>query len=725
MRAFILFFLVFIFSEISWGQISQGGFPAEVVQLKSAITPVVEMPAIDNISLIKSSRAELLESNELKPLKFAHAFEVNLSPANSGEWSRLTNGDYCWKLKIHSEGAKSINLIFDQFELPKNTKLFIFNEKENHVLGAFTSLNNKTTGKFAVAPVKGDEITIQYEVPEQYLNKVNFIIKKVNHDFIGILEKSDRRPLGITAGACNVDVNCDLGSQWHEVKNAVCRMIVDGVEICSGSLINNTAQDQKPYIISAAHCYDKWEYAETTVYAFNYESPFCAPLDGDPSNTISGALMKAQFDSMDFALAEMSIIPPPEYRPYFAGWDRSSTLPDSSVSIHHPQGDIKKIALDADPPTVSNFNSAYIKSGFLKIARWDQGVTEVGSSGGPLYNMDKNLIGTLTGGLATCNNPVQDYFERFAISWDYKSDSSKQLKHWLDPIKSNVETLNGKQFYAEQEYCDAFTNLNDDDVGNLIVLTSSDEFAGYWGGTNNVGITEFVEKFVIAGQAQLAGISLGVGMVDLASTTSNSEIEIKVYNGNKLPESLIYSRNVLLRDLEEDAMNFIGFSERVAPDDTFFLGFELSNVQAADSFVLYQSLRPANTDNFFYFKQNNTWHDFEEDNLGYNSMANVVELVACNVDHLTNDTPLVEQPTEIFVFPNPSTDVFTLEMIAPLELENIAVLNSIGQTIEIKTSQINTYHVSIDLSGNAPGVYFIRLRTPDGYVSKKISFVPW
>lgn len=725
MRAFILIVLVFVFTEISWGQISQGGYPAELVQLKRANAPVVEMPVVDNIRLLKSSQTELLESNKLKPLKFAHAFDVNLSAANSGDWNRLTNGDYCWKLKIHSQGAKSINLIFDHFALPPNAKLFIYNEKENHVLGAFTSANNKSTKKFAVAPVKGDEITIQYEVPEQYLNRVDFVIKKVNHDFIGILEKNERRPLGIAAGSCNVDINCDLGADWNEVKNAVCRMIVDGVEICTGSLINNTAEDQKPFIISAAHCYDKWEYAETTVYAFNYESPFCAPLDGDPSNTISGALMRAQFDSMDFALAEMSLIPPPEYRPYFAGWDHSSNLPDSTVSIHHPQGDIKKIALDADPPTVSDFSTAYKKEGFLKIARWDQGVTEVGSSGGPLYNMDKNLIGTLTGGIASCGNPVRDYFERFHISWDYKSDSSQQLKYWLDPIKSNVQFISGKQFYSEQEYCDAFTNLNSEDNNNIVSLINSDEFAGYWGGTNSVGINEFVEKFVIEGQPELAGISLGVAKLVLENSMVNSEIEIKVYNGNKLPESLIYSRNVLLKDLVDDAMNFIGFAEPVKPNDTFFVGFELSNVQAQDSFVLFQSLRPANTDNFFYYKQNNVWRDFEETQSGYNSMVNVVELVACNVDHPINDTPVVEQPTEIYVFPNPSNDVFTIETVDPLEEENISVVNLIGQNVEVKTTKLNTYSVSVDLSGNAPGVYFIRYKTLESQGSKKISFVPW
>lgn len=721
----LLFFIVVLFSVNSWGQISQGGIPLEMLSLKSASIPIVEMPIISNHLLIETAKIELYEANKLKPLKFAHTFKVNLSPENSGEWHKLSNGNYCWVLKIHSHNAKSINLIFDNFKLPENAKLFVFSEKENHTLGAFTSLNNKTSGKFAVAPVKGDEVTIQYEIPSKYLNEKHFAIKSVNHDFIGILDRNERRPLGIVAGACNIDINCDLGDDWNEVKNAVCRMIVDGTEICTGALINNTAEDQKPYVISAAHCYDEWEYAETTVYVFNYESPFCAPLDGDPINSVSGALMKAQFDSMDFALVELSLVPPPEFRPYYSGWERSVELPDSTVSIHHPQGDIKKIALDADQPVISDFNGDYAKNGFLKILRWEKGVTEAGSSGGPLFNMDQNLIGTLTGGIAVCGNPVRDYFERFSMSWDFKSDTTKQLKYWLDPLNTNDQTLNGNQFYAIEEACETFTNLNDNDTYKTVSLIESDEFSGYWGGTNSVGITEFVEQFSIYGNPQLSGISFGIGIIDLGNSNSTSEITIKVYNGDKLPETLIYSENILIKDLVEDAMNFIGFSEIVEPNDTFFVGFELSNMQSLDSFVVYQSLRPANTDNFLCFKQNNLWYNFEEENMGYNSMANVFELIACNIDDTVSDTPIVENPLEIYVFPNPADGVFNLKSGSKIIAENITVHNLIGQLVKIQTTNVNDFQIKINLTGNVPGVYFIRVHTTEGFVSRKVSFVPW
>ncbi len=726
MRAFLLFIILCLFiTENSWSQVSMGGHPYPVAHLKSSETQVVEMPAFDNGSAFHSVQEEIPNELKLKPFRFAHAFEVNFTTQNSGTWYKTDAGINVWQLKICSKGAKSINLIFDQFYLPTGARLFIFNEKENAVLGAFTSANNKVSGKFAVSPVAGDEITVQYEIPSKYLNEKNFAITRVNHDYVGIMDANDRRPLGKAAGACNIDVNCDLGNDWQEVKNSVCRMIVNGVEVCSGALVNNTAEDQKPYIISAAHCYDKWEYAETSVYVFNYESPFCAPLDGDPANSVSGAVMKAQFDSLDFALAELSLVPPPGFRPYFAGWERSAALPDSGVSIHHPWGDIKKIAIDEDAPVIASFNGKYITNGFLKVLRWEDGVTEVGSSGGPLFNTDKNLIGTLTGGLAVCGNPIEDYFERFALSWDYRSDSTKQLKHWLDPLNTGTQTLAGKQFYEGEEHCAAYTNLNDNDEYATISLIKSETFEGYWGGTNNDGITEFVEQFSIDGNEQLSGVSLGIAKIDDAVSGAKSAITIKVYNGAEMPGSVIYSKKIEIGDLVDDAMNFIGFDEIVQPSDTFYVGFELSDMQPLDTFVVYQSLRGVNTDNYFYFKQNDNWHSFEAVKSGYNSMVNVFELVACNIDDIESDTPVVDNPLDIFVFPNPAESIITVKAGKNILIENIGVVNLIGQSIPFKITQINERQIKIDLAGNVPGIYFLRFNNGDGLVSKKISFVPW
>lgn len=707
-------------------QISQGGRPLEFLMLKSAQIPVAEMPAVDNTRLKKQAIVDFESTPQLKPFQFATPFKVSFTTQNSGEWTTANDGTHIWRLKIRSKGAKSLNLIFDRFDLPAGVRLFLFNDKLNHYLGAFTSFNNKPSGKFAVSPVAGDELIVQYEIPAAFTPGDDFEISYVNHDFVGILKYDDRRPLDKVAGACNIDVNCGIGSHWKDVKDAVCRLIVHGKEICSGTLINNTAENEKPYIISAAHCYDEWNYAETTVYAFNYESPYCAPLDGDPSNSVSGAVLKAKYDSLDFALAEMSLIPPPNFRPYYAGWDRSGNLPDSTVTIHHPQGDIKKISFDYNSPVFSDFNSSYVSHAFIEVLRWEEGVTEAGSSGGALFDPNRNIIGTLTGGLATCNNPVKDYFERLDMSWDYKSDSTKQLKHWLDPLNSGASHLNGKRFYSEENLCAAVTHLTDYDNHRNVRLINAGKFSGYWGGTNNLGITEFVEHFSGTGNEDLQGVSLGVGkIVDVASV--DSKITVKVYNGVSFPETQIYSQTLNIKDLAEDAMNFIGFTQPVKPSVDFFVGFEIGQMQPRDTFVVYQSLRQPDKENYFFFKSANQWFDFNQANNGLNSMTNVFELLECNVNSNPEqkDTFLVKDPLQVLVYPNPANGIFTLEAGQDISTDKISVFNLIGKSVRFQLKNKELRKVKIDLSGNVPGVYFVRYNNGNGFVTRKVSYVPW
>ncbi|MFV0591226.1 MAG: T9SS type A sorting domain-containing protein [Draconibacterium sp.] len=713
----ILFFLI-INLQNAFGQVSAGGYPLEVISKKSAVDKIITMPAVGQSVIDSLMKENSSEENKLKAFQFAYPFEVQLNPSNSGEWFSTNAGFNVWKISLKSEGAQSLNLIFYDFRIPEGARLYLYNEKENHYLGAYTSENNKASGKFAVSPVVGDEITVQYEVPKKLGTPNSFEIARVNHDFVGIT-KSERRPLNKLAGSCNIDVNCETANRYEELKNSVCRLIVNGTEICTGTLLNNTAEDRKPYILSAAHCYDAWDLAETTVYTFNYESPYCAPLDGDPGNSISGAFMKATDTKLDFALVEMSLIPPPTYRPYYAGWSHSSILPDSTLTIHHPQGDIKKISFDNDAPTKSDFTNDYISQAFLRIGRWEEGVTESGSSGGGLFNTSGQLIGTLTGGVASCNNPINDYFASLAVYWDYRTDTARQVKYWLDPLNTNVSAIDGKQFNSGENLCGAFTNLKDNDEHAVVELTTGGNFAGYWGGTNSVGISEIVEQFSVIGSETLKGVSLGVGKV-VKKAAGSSSITVKVYEGTDIPVKVLYSKNVNISGLAKDAMNYIPFDQDVEPVGTFFVGIDIGNVQAQDTFVLYQSLRSQGEENNFLYKRSGDWYNFSSNDQG--SMTSVMELIACNIDQVT-DTPIVETPADVWLYPNPASSVINIVSDQEIVVETLSVFNVLGQEVNVPLVGVEEHRVRVDLSGNAPGTYIVRFNYNDSFVSRKISVI--
>jgi len=151
----------------------------------------------------------------------------------------------------------------------------------------------------------------------------------------------------------------------------------------------------------------------------------------------------------------------------------------------------------------------------------------------------------------------------------------------------------------------------------------------------------------------------------------------------------------------------------------------LSNIQPLDSFVVYQSLRNANDQNSFCYLQNNVWYNFNEANTSKRAMANIFELVACNIADFSTDTPKVDNPLDIIVFPNPSNAKVTVEAGQDIPDNKIDVFNILGQKTGIKITRIGDRKVEIDLTGNTPGVYFVRFDTGQQIISRKISFVPW
>ena len=80
-----------------------------------------------------------------------------------------------------------------------------------------------------------------------------------------------------------------------------------------------------------------------------------------------------------------------------------------------------------------------------RIADWDLGVTEGGSSGSGLFNEDGHLIGMLSGGSAACSgtndNGGFDIYGRFGVAWNFGSTASTRLSDWLDPGNTGVTTL--------------------------------------------------------------------------------------------------------------------------------------------------------------------------------------------------------------------------------------------------------------------------------------------
>lgn len=424
-------------------QISETGIP-ESFSLKSSekMKKEIEFKTVkaSNLAVLKSEDVTR-DSRKDSPWRFGQNIFVNYNPENSGTWDVLPNGDKIWRLGINSPGALSINLTFDKYKLPKGAKLYVYNSDKSQLIGAFTHRNNQNDEVFATTLVKGSAVIIEYNEPAnvEFSGKLN--LYRITHGYRNVLDYAAKLN---TSGACNNNVVCPESSGWEDQIRSVAMMVTGGSGFCTGALINNTNNDGTPLFLTADHCYSD---PSSWVFWFNYQSATCTNPTTDPSNNaVSGAVLKARNADSDFCLVQMNSTPPAEYNVFYAGWDKANVAATSAVGIHHPDGDIKKISFENDPLTSTDYlgEAGSIADSHWQIGTWDDGTTEGGSSGSPLFNQNHRIVGQLHGGYASCADPTGvDTYGKLSMSWDRGTTSATRLKDWLDPTNSGVTTVDG------------------------------------------------------------------------------------------------------------------------------------------------------------------------------------------------------------------------------------------------------------------------------------------
>lgn len=401
----------------------------------------VQLPSVDTKTLIDEDK--LTERMVDVPFRFGKVIDVSYSISNSGTWDVLSDGSRIWRLHIKSQGALSIYTIFSNFYMPEGAKLYAYSPDKSIIFGGFTGINNREDHRFAIAPLPSNEVILEYFEPYSVVGKGILEISKIIHGYKDIFGNTNS---SIESLPCNININCSFGAPWVEQKRAVSRItFVQGGSsfLCSGSMINNTSGDRTRYYLTAEHCAPD-DHASMVFY-FNYESPTCSGTTGPLNQTVSGAQLKASNYDTDFRLVLIQSPIPSSYNIYYSGWDRSGNTPPRGTAIHHPAGDIKKISIDTNNLVSSSGFGGRLTNGFWQVT-WDVGMTEGGSSGSPLFDQNKRIIGQNLGGVASqCENPqaVQKVFGKFSESWAHGGNSTNQLKDWLDPTNTGLTTLDG------------------------------------------------------------------------------------------------------------------------------------------------------------------------------------------------------------------------------------------------------------------------------------------
>ncbi|MBR6251162.1 MAG: trypsin-like peptidase domain-containing protein [Bacteroidales bacterium] len=260
---------------------------------------------------------------------------------------------------------------------------------------------------------------------------------------------------------CNIPAVCV--DEYEYVRRATCRLYVNGYEVGTGTLINNTALDHKPYVLTSAHVLDglyaKYNEipADSITFLWGFEEPTCAgEICNNEVQKIKGATIVACDTAVDMALLLMPEAPSVACRPYWAGWNMSENAAGPYTCYHHPKGDAKKVSvIDVATPNYDSYNGEkYKDASFWFINGFAQGVVEHGSSGSALLDADGLIIGALTGGdaIVLCDNidATRKYYWMLSKAWNTKTENDSikfsTLAEVLDPIGSGATSLDGLDF---------------------------------------------------------------------------------------------------------------------------------------------------------------------------------------------------------------------------------------------------------------------------------------
>jgi hypothetical protein len=366
---------------------------------------------------------------------------------STGAWEVTSEGAPVWRMAIRSPGSTSLRVEFRNFSAGAGS---VWLHDGSHFVGPYTGRGLFDGGHFWSGSVASESITIEYQpgpgAPQE--GAPPFEIGTIAHQAprtrgkVSLLDGVAPLPMPSAgtpdpADYCHLDPNCY--PEWKSAMPMVGQITFEeaGVEyLCSGSLIGTRDNSFKLYFLTAGHCINTEAAARSLEVYWTYQTSTCggtppASRDSSAKSTLGADLIDwGTVDQGDYSLVLLKDIP---NNVTFSGWDVSDPpLSTPLTGVHHPAGSWKRISFGerVDDQTVVVENDTAPGNLYLQIL-WDQGRTEPGSSGSPLFSSPGVIVGTLTYGpyspdASACQiDPSVDGYARF-------SNTYQNLKAYLE-----------------------------------------------------------------------------------------------------------------------------------------------------------------------------------------------------------------------------------------------------------------------------------------------------
>lgn len=447
----LVLFVLFSFIYVSNAQVETRYLRGNesVIGMRKPISQnnaIIRMPSFD-LDHAQNERNKSEDNSFSGPFCFGKGFDVSYT-LSDGQWEKVEGGRL-WTMSVQSEGAYSLNFVFESFYLPEGADMYIENGEGSVVYGPVKAKDIGKDGFFLTDIIEGDCVRIYLFEPDDAKNKSTLTIKRVIHGLqkvSEVYEKAKTRSNGYSPY-----VACYNNNEYEKESDAVALVLLaNGTEMCSGALVMSTDYSFAPYFLTAFRLVDgnrdnvlsdsEIYGAEHCMFKFRYKYLVCDNMTLATSYSYNGAEFKSAWANTQYALLKLTGNLKQNPKLTWLGWNRGSSYPSSGACLFH--FDLSEMRISIDNNQLGGYGS-YFLGNYGWETDFDEGIGYFGMPGAPLLDGNKRIVGTAFGGYNHVSPwlNVNADFGKFHLSWTGGGTNSTRISNWLDPNNTGQTTM--------------------------------------------------------------------------------------------------------------------------------------------------------------------------------------------------------------------------------------------------------------------------------------------
>jgi hypothetical protein len=337
-----------------------------------------------------------------------------------------------WTVAIRSLGAASIRLRIAGWRPPAGAQLYVFSaESPGLAAGPFTDTHGLADQTFWTPSVPGEEVRVEWFLPAVPAAGATGQMFGIDAVIPRFRDEAADAALGLSAPlelGCHVDASCLAA--WANAASGVVRtgFVQNGyLCACSGALVNRTAQDLTPLLLTARHCGVDASNVRGLEVDWLFQTQGCNGQVQWGIRHVCGSALLVENPATDTALVGLDPVVPGGT--WFLGWD-ANYWPNGTegVGIHHPDCSYKRISLGRK----TGNSTSCVPADAYRVwydPRRGTGLVEPGSSGSPIFDLAQRLRGVLScSSRPSCTEEQVTTYDRLDVAFP-------SLAAYLDPVE--------------------------------------------------------------------------------------------------------------------------------------------------------------------------------------------------------------------------------------------------------------------------------------------------